>query len=136
MRITFGLTPKPQLDRRIIRRSYNVLIVSFGILIAILLFSWLGFGRTCATIDGATYRAGIKVEDHWGNVRNPEISFSRGSYTWVTGSDLVIVGTYKCVAGSIVTQYGDTFRLSAGGTVLTVNGIGYRRVILNLNDLR
>ena len=125
----FSSTTRQDIDRKDIRRSYNVLLVSFGILIVILLFGWLGASRTCATINGTTYRASIKVEDHWGNLRNPEISFSHGGYTWVTGTDLVVMGTYQCVAGSVVTQYGDTFRLSVGGIVLTADGVGYRRVI-------
>ena len=129
MQLTFASTSDQRTQKKDIRRSYNVLLVAFGILIAILLFSWLGSYRTCATIGDSTYRAGSNIEDHWGNVRNPEISFGRGSYTWVTGSDLVIVGTYECVAGNIVTQYGDTFRLSVGGSVLTANGVGYKRVI-------
>jgi hypothetical protein len=133
MGLAFSSTTRQDIDRKDIPRSYNVLLVSFGILIVILLFGWLGTSRTCATIDGTTYRASIKVEDHWGNLRNPEIYFSHGSYTWVTGTDVVIVGTYKCVAGNIVTQYGDTFQLSVGGIFLTVDGITYRRVILNLN---
>jgi hypothetical protein len=131
MRFAFLSATKQENDRKEIRRLYNIVIVFFGILIAILLFSWLVSFRTCATIAGSTYRAGIEVEDHWGNFRNPEISFSRGSYTWVTGSDVIIMGTYKCVAGNIVTQYGDIFRLSVGGIVLTVDGVVYRRVILN-----
>lgn len=129
MGLAFSFTTRHDIDRKDIRRSYNVLLVSFGILIMILLFGWLVTGRTCATIAGTTYRASIRVEDHWGNLRNPEIYFSHGSYTWVTGTDLVIVGTYQCMAGSIVTQYGDTFRLSVGGVVLTADGVGYRRVI-------
>jgi hypothetical protein len=129
MGLAFSSTTRKDIDRKDIRRVYNVLLVSFGMLIVILLFGWLGSYRTCATIGGSTYRAGIKVEDDWGNVRNPEISFSDGWYTWVTGSDLIIAGTYKCVEGSIVTQYGDTFQLSIGGSVLTANGVGYRRVI-------
>jgi|SRR5215211_8276608 len=129
MRLSFSSTTRQNIDRKDIRRSYNVLLVSFGILIVILLFGWLGSSRTCATIDGSTYRASIKVEDHWGNFRSPEISFSHGRYTWVTGTDVVIMGTYQCVAGSVVTQYGDTFRLSVGGIVLTADRVGYRRVI-------
>ena len=129
MGLAFSSATRQDIDRKDIRRSYNVIIVSFGILIVILLFGWLGSFRTCTTIAGSTYRAGIKVEDDWGNVRNPEISFSPGSYTWVTGTDLVIFGTYQCVAGNIVTQYGDTFRLSVGGINLTADGVGYRRVI-------
>lgn len=129
MELAFSSTTKQDIDRKDIRRSYNVILVSFGLLIVILLFAWLGSARSCATIDGTTYRASIQVEDHWGNLRNPEIYFDHGSYTWVTGTDLVIFGTYQCVAGSIVTQYGDTFRLAVGGIVLTADGVGYRRVI-------
>ena len=128
MPFAFSSTTKQEIDSKDIRRLYNIVIVFFGILMAILLFSWLGSYRTCATIAGSTYRAGTEVEDPWGNMRHPEISFSHGSYTWVTGSDVVIFGTYKCEAGNIVTQYGDTFRLSVGGSALTANGVGYTRV--------
>lgn len=135
MQPAFTSAPKQQLARKDIRRTYNVVIwVCLGAFIAFVLFSWLGSVLACYVIDGSTYRASIEVEDHWGNVRNPEISFSNGWYYWVTGSDVVVAGAYECKAGKIVNQYGWTFQISSGGTVLTMDGIRYRRVILNLNN--
>ena len=132
MRLAVSSTTKQEIDTKEIRRSYKIVIlVSLGIFIAFVLIPWLGSVLACNLIDGSTFRAGVKVEDHWGNVRNPEISFSDGWYYWATGSDQVFAGSYWCVPGSIVTRDGWTFQLSAGGTVLTVNGIGYRRVLLN-----
>ena len=134
IQLALSSTRKQRPDRKDIRRSYIVVIlVCVGTFIAVVLFSLLGPGLICQTLDGSTYRAGINVEDHWGNARKPEISFNKGWYYWVTGSDVIMAGTYECMAGRIVTQHGWTFQLSATGTVLTVDGITYRRVILNLN---
>ena len=132
MQVAFASTAGQQIRKRAVWHPYMVIILIC--IIVPMFFLCLGPSFACYAIDGATFRAGILVEDHWGNLRNPEIYFSHGSYTWVTGTDLVIVGTYQCMAGNIVTQYGDTFRLSVGGVVLTADGVGYRRVILKYSE--
>jgi hypothetical protein len=129
MPLIFSSTTKEDIERKAVRDSRNVVIlVCFVTLIAIVLLSWLGFGPLCPIVDGTTYRAGIKVKDEWGSVRNPEISFGDGWYHWVTGGDQILAGPYKCVFGNIATQEGWTFQLYAGGALLTVNGMGYTKV--------
>ena len=133
MQLASASTPRQQINRKDIRRANSVVL---GAIIAIVLFSLLSPVLARVTLDGTTYRAGILVEDHWGNVRNPEISFSDGWYYWATGSDQVLAGSYACIADRIVTQDGWTSQLSFGGTALTLNGTMDRRVLLNLNNLR
>jgi hypothetical protein len=128
MQTSSSSIPKQQLNKNATRRAYRVVIFIWGLIAVVFFFSLLGPSIACATIDGSRFRADIKVEDHWGNVRNPEISFKDGWYSWVTGGDQVLAGPYKCAAGRVVSQEGWTFQLSAGGTVLTASGIEYKRV--------
>ena len=130
-------TDRRRIERESIRRVYNILLViCVGTLMVFLIIFGFGSAFACNMIDGSAFRAAIKVEDHWGNFRNPEIYFNDGRYTWVTGGDVVLMGSYECVAGRIITPDGWTSQLSAGGTALTLDGNVYRRVILRFNNLK
>ena len=78
-------------------RRIVLLVLSIGLLIALVLSRL----DPCIMIEGATYRSYREVDNFFGGMMHPEVSFHNGEFSWVI-TDMVIIGTYECKPGRII----------------------------------
>ena len=115
-------------DRAVTDLRQRVLL-AIGMTLAVLILLYL-MRSDCMIVEGARYRSPQEVDNIVGGTMHPELSFSKGTFTWLI-TDIVTRGAYDCRLGRIHV-YSDyignvTARLDRWTGTLYWNGDPYVR---------